>query len=126
VTEQSVWSWLTTASSWQGEDGILHRLWEHVWLSGVSVLVACLIALPSITAGVRIATVNTVALVTIGFAVGHGGLGEIITTGFTNNLYRQQVLTGVVLVVLLAVVFDLLLLLVQRLLTPWVRAEAAR
>jgi len=84
------------------------------------------LALPSITAGVRIATVNTVALVTIGFAVGHGGLGEIITTGFTNNLYRQQVLTGVVLVVLLAVVFDLLLLLVQRLLTPWVRAEAAR
>lgn len=84
------------------------------------------LALPSIAAGVRIATVNTVALVTIGFAVGHGGLGGIITTGFKDNLYRQQVLTGVVLVVLLAVVLDLILLLVQRLLTPWVRAEAAR
>ncbi len=84
------------------------------------------LALPSITAGLRIATVNTVALVTIGFAVGHGGLGGIITTGFKDNLYRQQVLTGVVLVVLLAVVLDLLLLLVQRLLTPWSRAEAAR
>ena len=84
------------------------------------------LALPSITAGVRIATVNTVALVTIGFAVGHGGLGEIITTGFQNNLYRQQVLTGVVLVVLLAVVFDLILLGIQRLLTPWERAEARR
>jgi osmoprotectant transport system permease protein len=83
------------------------------------------LALPSITAGLRIATVNTVALVTIGFAVGHGGLGGIITTGFKDNLYRQQVLTGVVLVVLLAVVLDLLLLLVQRLLTPWSR-EAAR
>jgi osmoprotectant transport system permease protein len=84
------------------------------------------LALPSITAGVRIATVNTVALVTIGFAVGHGGLGEIITTGFQNNLYRQQVLTGVVLVVLLAVLFDLILLGIQRLLTPWERAEARR
>ena len=83
------------------------------------------LAMPSITAGVRIATVNTVALVTIGFAVGHGGLGGIITTGFKDNLYRQQVLTGVVLVVLLAIVLDLLLLLVQRLLTPWTRAGAA-
>jgi osmoprotectant transport system permease protein len=82
------------------------------------------LALPSITAGTRIATVNTVALVTIGFAVGHGGLGGIITTGFKDNLYRQQVLTGVVLVVLLAVLFDLILLGIQRLLTPWVRAEA--
>jgi osmoprotectant transport system permease protein len=84
------------------------------------------LALPSITAGTRIATVNTVALVTIGFAVGHGGLGGIITTGFKDNLYRQQVLTGVILVVLLAIVFDLVLLGIQRLLTPWVRAEAAR
>lgn len=82
------------------------------------------LALPSIAAGVRIATVNTVALVTIGFAVGHGGLGGIITIGFKDNLYRQQVLTGVVLVVLLAIVLDLLLLLVQRLLTPWTRAAA--
>jgi len=84
------------------------------------------LALPSIAAGVRIATVNTVALVTIGFAVGHGGLGGIITTGFKDNLYRQQVLTGVVLVVLLAVTLDLVLLGIQRLLTPWTRAEAAR
>ncbi|HZB51779.1 MAG TPA: ABC transporter permease subunit [Mycobacteriales bacterium] len=84
------------------------------------------LALPSIMAGVRIATVNTVALVTIGFAVGHGGLGGIITIGFKDNLYRQQVLTGVVLVVLLAIVLDVLLLLAQRLVTPWTRAEASR
>jgi osmoprotectant transport system permease protein len=83
------------------------------------------LSLPSITAGVRIATVNTVALVTIGFAVGHGGLGAIITQGYRNNLYRQQVLTGIVLVVLLALVLDLLLLVVQRLLTPWQRAVTA-
>jgi osmoprotectant transport system permease protein len=83
------------------------------------------LALPSITAGVRIATVNTVALVTIGFAVGHGGLGTIITQGYTNNLYRQQVMTGIVLVVLLALLLDLVLLFVQRLLTPWIRVVRA-
>lgn len=83
------------------------------------------LALPSIAAGVRIATVNTVALVTIGFAVGHGGLGSIITQGYTNNLYRQQVMTGIVLVVLLALVLDLVLLLIQRILTPWSRAVRA-
>ncbi len=83
-----------------------------------------LLALPSIAAGVRIATVNTVALVTIGFAVGHGGLGGLITEGYKNNLYRQQVLTGVVLVVLLAFVLDLLLLIAQRLLAPWQRTVA--
>lgn len=80
------------------------------------------LALPSIAAGVRIATVNTVALVTIGFAVGHGGLGTLITQGYRNNLYRQQVMTGIVLVVALALIFDLLLLLAQRLITPWTRA----
>jgi osmoprotectant transport system permease protein len=42
----SIWQWLTTAASWQGEDGITHRLWQHVWISTASVLVACLIALP--------------------------------------------------------------------------------
>lgn len=83
------------------------------------------LALPSIVAGVRIATVNTVALVTIGFAVGHGGLGALITQGYKNNLYRQQVMTGIVLTVLLALVLDLLLLLAQRLITPWTRAVAS-
>lgn len=82
------------------------------------------LALPSIVAGARIATVNTVALVTIGFAVGHGGLGTLITQGYRNNLYRQQVMTGVVLVVILALIFDLLLVLAQRLVTPWTRAVA--
>ncbi len=94
------------------------------WLRRV-VRVELPLALPSIMAGVRIATVNTVALVTIGFAVGHGGLGALITQGYKDNLYRQQVMTGVIGVVLLAIVLDLILLLIQRLLTPWMRAVAA-
>ena len=78
------------------------------------------LALPSILAGVRIATVSTVALVTVGAVVGNGGLGELILSGL-NSLYRAQITTASLLCVLLAVAADLLLLGVQRLATPWVR-----
>ncbi|MFK8911318.1 ABC transporter permease [Streptomyces sp. YS-3] len=40
------WTWLTTASNWSGEDGAWHRLAEHAYVSGVSLLLACAIALP--------------------------------------------------------------------------------
>ncbi|MEU5437764.1 ABC transporter permease [Streptomyces sp. NPDC020719] len=40
------WTWLTTGSNWSGEDGAWHRLGEHAYVSGVSLLVACAIALP--------------------------------------------------------------------------------
>ncbi|MFI6770968.1 ABC transporter permease [Streptomyces sp. NPDC050355] len=40
------WQWLTTAANWAGEKGVGHRLAEHVWLSALCLLLACLIALP--------------------------------------------------------------------------------
>jgi osmoprotectant transport system permease protein len=66
MSEPSVWGWLTTAASWQGEDGITHRLWQHIWLSGVSVVVACLIALP------------------IGIYLGHLGRGGAVAINLAN------------------------------------------
>ncbi|TXS56250.1 ABC transporter permease [Streptomyces sp. t39] len=41
-----VWTWLTTGSNWSGPSGAWHRLAEHVYVSGVSLLLACAIALP--------------------------------------------------------------------------------
>ncbi|MCU1691353.1 MAG: binding-protein-dependent transport system inner rane component [Frankiales bacterium] len=82
------------------------------------------LALPSVLAGLRVATVSTVALTTVGVVVSNGGLGQVVLEGFTNNLYRAQILTGTVLCLLLALVADGLLLLVERLLTPWTRARA--
>jgi osmoprotectant transport system permease protein len=79
------------------------------------------LALPTILAGVRVATVSTVALVTVGVVVSNGGLGQLIFEGFNNNLYRAQILTASLLCVLLAAVADLLLLGLERLLTPWAR-----
>ena len=79
------------------------------------------LALPTLLAGVRVATVSTVALVTVGVVVSNGGLGQLIFSGLNNNLYRAEIFTATVLCVLLALVADLLLLLLERLLTPWAR-----
>ena len=80
------------------------------------------LALPAFMAGLRIATVSTVALTTVGVLVGHGGLGQLITGGFNSNFYRAEIVTGTIGCVLLALFADLLLAGVERLLTPWTRA----
>jgi osmoprotectant transport system permease protein len=79
------------------------------------------LALPAFMAGLRIATVSTVALVTVGVLVGHGGLGQLIYGGFNANFYRAEIVTGAVACVLLALVADLLLAGLERVLTPWAR-----
>jgi osmoprotectant transport system permease protein len=80
------------------------------------------LALPAFMAGLRIATVSTVALTTVGVLVGPGGLGQLITGGFNANFYRAEIVTGAVGGVLLALAADLLLAGVERLVTPWTRA----
>ncbi len=77
------------------------------------------VALPTIMAGVRVATVSTVALVTVGVVVGYGGLGGLILRGFQNNFYRAEILTASVLTVALGLTFDVLLAGATRLMTPW-------
>ncbi|MEU8521081.1 ABC transporter permease [Streptomyces sp. NBC_01216] len=81
------------------------------------------LALPALMAGVRMATVSTIALTTVGSIVGRGGLGNLIEDALP-TFFKAQVLAASVLCVLLAVVADLLLLGVQRLLTPWTRIRA--
>ncbi|MFC7017510.1 ABC transporter permease [Streptomyces viridiviolaceus] len=79
------------------------------------------LALPAAMAGLRIATVSAVSLLTVGAIVGFGGLGNLIYAGM-NTYFKAQVLTASVLCVVIAVAADLLLLGVQRLITPWTRA----
>ncbi|MFB7308206.1 ABC transporter permease [Streptomyces sp. NPDC056192] len=81
------------------------------------------LALPAAMAGLRIATVSAVSLVTVGAIVGYGGLGNLIYSGM-NTSFKAQVLTASVLCVVIAVCADLLLLGVQRLLTPWTRRQS--
>ncbi|CCG01539.1 ABC transporter permease [Blastococcus saxobsidens] len=79
------------------------------------------LALPAFIAGLRVATVSTVALTTVGVIVGHGGLGQLIVGGFNANFYRAEIVTGAVGCVLLALLADLLLAGAERVLTPWAR-----
>ena len=83
------------------------------------------LATPTILAGVRVATVSTVGLATIGALVGHGGFGTVILGGFVNNFYHAQILAGTVAVVALALALEGILILVERLLTPWLRVQGS-
>jgi len=78
-------------------------------------------AVPSIVAGLRLATVSTVALVTVGVVVGYGGLGQLMFRGFRSN-YHAEIMTATVLCLLLALVCDLVIAGVGRQLTPWARS----
>lgn len=80
------------------------------------------LALPVIIAGIRIATVTTIGLVTVTAIIGKGGLGHFILDGLLQNFPTAAIL-GAVLSILLAIVVDALLLLSERVLTPWSRAR---
>lgn len=83
------------------------------------------LAFPSILTGLRIATVSTVALMTVGQLVGVGGFGNLIIAGFRNNFYKPQIMTATLACVALAFVLDLLLVLAGRLAMPWTRHRRA-
>ncbi len=83
------------------------------------------LAAPVILAGIRIATVSTVGLATIGALVGHGGFGTVILGGFVNNFYHAQILAGTIAVVILALALEGVLILVERLMTPWSRVDGS-
>jgi osmoprotectant transport system permease protein len=82
------------------------------------------LALPVVMAGLRVATVSTVALTTIGTVVSEGGLGTLIASG-KNTEFNAELMTGAVLCVLLALLLDVAIVLAQRLLTPWNRTVRA-
>lgn len=84
------------------------------------------LALPSILTGLRIATVSTVALVTVCTVVSYGGFGNLILTGFNNNFYKPQIMAGTIGCLALALVLDLILIGLGRLAMPWARRRAAR
>jgi osmoprotectant transport system permease protein len=81
------------------------------------------LAIPAIVAGVRIATVTTIGLVTVTALIGEGGLGSLIYDGLLRD-FKTPLVVGTVLSVALAFVADMSLAGVQRLITPWSRARA--
>jgi len=80
------------------------------------------LALPEIVAGLRIATVSTVAIATLAVFAGAGGLGAEIYNDIT---FKTGIVVAGGLAILLAILFDVLLALAERAMTPWRRARAA-
>jgi osmoprotectant transport system permease protein len=93
--------------------------WNRLWR------VELPLAVPVVVAGLRIATVSTIGLVTVSALIGQGGYGRLIEDGL-RRFFPTMYLTGAVLSVALAVVADALFVLLQRRATPWARAAAER
>lgn len=79
----SLWTWLTDPANWQGENGVPARTVEHLWYTGLSVLLALVISLP------------------IGALVGHSGRGGVAVVGLANGLRALPSLGVLTIVVLL-------------------------
>ena len=78
------------------------------------------LSIPVVVAGIRVAAVSNISLVTVGAVIGFGGLGKMFTDGFQRGI-PAEIFTGILLVLLLALIVDGLLLLLGRALTPWDR-----
>ncbi|MHA7276303.1 ABC transporter permease [Arthrobacter sp. HLT1-21] len=78
------------------------------------------IALPVMLAGLRVATVANVSIVSVGALIGVGGLGALFLRGLQLD-YLAPIYVGIILSVLLAAVCDIIIVVIQRRLTPWTR-----
>lgn len=83
------------------------------------------IAVPVVIAGLRVATVSNISLVSVGALIGIGGLGDLFTTGLKRD-FPTPIIVGIVLIIALALLCDLAMLVIQRVLTPWARTGPAR
>lgn len=83
------------------------------------------IAVPVFVAGLRVAAVANISMVSVGALIGVGGLGELFVAGFQTR-FATEILVGLFLSALLSLVADLSLVLLQRMATPWAHLEAGR
>jgi osmoprotectant transport system permease protein len=84
------------------------------------------LAAPAIIAGLRIATVTVISLATVASLIDNEGLGVPILTAISNEVFKTELITAGAMAVALALLADLLLVLAQRVLTPWTRIPTQR
>ena len=83
------------------------------------------LAVPVIAAGLRVAAVSNVSIVSVGTIIGVQQLGLLFSDGFNRDFYDPLVV-GIIGCVVLALLFDVIIIVVARLLTPWQRATGGR
>lgn len=79
------------------------------------------LSIPVMVAGLRVVVVTNIAMVSVGSVIGIGGLGTWFTMGYQTNK-SDQILAGIIVLLLLAIIIDLVIVLAGRLVTPWERA----
>jgi len=83
------------------------------------------LAVPVLAAGVRVASVSNISLVSVGALIGVGGLGQLFTQGFQDR-YNAPIIVGIALTLVLALVVDALLVVLRNVLTPWQPRQARK
>lgn len=78
------------------------------------------LAFPLVISGLRVVSASTISLVSIGALIGVQSLGTLFTNGY-QRLFATEILIGILGTLVLAIVFDLVLVAVQRIATPWAR-----
>ena len=82
------------------------------------------LAMPVIFAGLRVVTVSNIALVSVAVLVGSGALGKLFDLGFSSFFYTP-IIVALILMLALSLIFDALILLIQRGTLPWLRKRPA-
>jgi osmoprotectant transport system permease protein len=94
--------------------GMGYSDWQMLWRIELPLATAVIIA------GLRVALVTTIGLVTVTAVIGQGGLGALIVQGI-QQFFATPLVIGAVLSIALAVILDAVLVAIQRLVTPWTR-----
>ena len=84
--------------------------------------VALPLAVPAITAGMRVVSASTLSLVSVGALIGVPSLGYFFTDGYQRS-FPTEIWVGIIGTLVLAIIFDLVIVAVGRLLTPWQRRK---
>ena len=82
------------------------------------------LAIPVISAGMRVAAVSNVSIVSVAAIIGVQQLGSLFTDGF-NRAFFPPIITGIIACGVLSLLFDVIIVVVTRLLTPWTRARTS-
>lgn len=83
------------------------------------------LSIPVLVASIRVIAVTNISMVSVGSVIGIGGLGTWFTDGYQANK-SDQIIAGIIAIFVLAVVIDIAIMLVGRLITPWARMQGAR
>ncbi|KRE74176.1 ABC transporter permease [Arthrobacter sp. Soil762] len=82
------------------------------------------LSLPVMFAGLRVVSVSNISLVSVAALLGVGNLGMLFTDGLQRN-FVTEVVVGIIAILVLALLMDAVLVVLERLLTPWTRPAKA-